>query len=443
MNSDLTLHYAQEGLKKVYKVKTRTDCRLCGSTNLSLMIDLGVMPLAGGFLLKSQVPKEQLWPLRVFYCADCSLVQVLDVIPPEKLFEQYFYLSSVTQTLSSHFVGLANVLCERFSLGPSSLVVDIGSNDGVLLRPLVKRGIRAVGVEPSKNVSSVARKAGLEVVNDYFREETAVTIRATHGPADVINASNVFAHIDNVHDVVLGILRLLKPAGTFVCEVHYVYDLLDLLQYDTIYHEHLCYYSVTALESFFDRYGMEIYAVERIPMHAGAIRIFVRRKASGNPRPEASVASLIAQEHRTGVKDGRTYARFRENTQRHRQEVADLLASLRERNKSIVGYGAPGRGTIFLNYCRIGPEILDYVVDASPLKQGKLVPGMHVPIYSPSRIMEHLPDYLLLIAWNYKKEIVSRESTYLARGGKFILPFPRPSIERETPSQCEESNPSR
>jgi SAM-dependent methyltransferase len=409
-------------------VAARTSCRACGGEHLVRVLDLGEMPLAGGFLIPAEFARERRYPLRVFVCEDCTLVQILDAIPPDTLFRDYRFLSSVTQTLSGHFLDYAAFLRRELLPPGRALVVEFGSNDGVLLGPLKALGVDVLGVDPAENIVALARQKGIETIGAYFTEEVARTIAARGRPADVITASNVFAHIDDLDDVMRGVTALLSDEGTFVVEVHYIVDLLVTVQFDTIYHEHLCYFSTTALSALLRRYGLEIVDVLRLPMHGGAIRVISRRAGRAVTRPSGRVAELAALESRLRLGRTDTYLRFGAAVAEVRDRLRELVVARRAAGRRLSGYGASGRGTILLNYCQIDNRLLDYIVDASPLRTGKWMPGVHVPIVAPSRLAEDPTDDCLMIAWNYRREILERERAYRARGGTFIVPLPVPEI---------------
>jgi len=386
---------------------------------------LGEMPLAGNFLSKNEIGKEKKYPLRVFFCKNCSLVQVLDIIPKEELFTKYFYLSSVTKTLSNHFKEYAKEMVNRFLIPGKSFVLEIGSNDGVLQEPLEKLDIKTLGIEPAVNISRFARKKGLEVINDYFSKKLAEKIKKERGQVDAIFANNVFAHMDSIRDVTKGIKLLLKKDGIFVFEVHYIVDLIEKLQYDTIYHEHMCYYSLTSLSKFFESFNMEIFDVKKIPIHAGSIRIYVKNKDQRLKNISKNVKKILKYEKDNGFDSLQRYLNFSIEVRNHRDKLKKTLTDLKKKNKKIVGYGAPGRGNILLNYCSLGPDILDYIIDESPIRKGMFIPGMHIPIISPEKFRKNNPDYALILAWSYKQEIFKKEKKFIENGGKFIIPLPK------------------
>ena len=407
---------------------TRSDCRICHSTNIEKYLDFGEMPLAGGFLTKEQLKEEQLFPLNVYYCKNCTASEVLDIVPREILFKQYFYMSSATKTLSEHFERFAKEIKEKYLKNRRGLVLEIGSNDGILLKPLMDLGVNALGVDPALNVVRIAEEKGCRVVKEFFTPEVAEKISKKEGQAEIITASNVFAHVDDMDELMKAIKIMLAEEGTFVIEVHYVLDLVKKMQYDTIYHEHFSYYTVKSLQRLFERYGMEIFKVERIPIHAGSIRVFSRNKRKRNKAIERQVKALLEEEKKAGLHSFNAYVEFAEKVKKQKNQLNSILSKLKKEGKKIVGYGAAGRGNTLLNYCKIGRETLDYVVDASPLRQNKFIPGMHIPIVAPEKMRESPPDYALLLAWSYFNEVMKKEQEFLKKGGKFVIPLPRPRI---------------
>lgn len=404
----------------------RDNCRVCKSKDVISFLDLGLVPSAGGFIKKEDIPKEKLYPLKVYFCRNCSLVQVMDIIPPEELFLDYRYLSSTTITLHKHFEELAKKLKDKYKLGKDALVLEIGTNDGVFLKPMADLGVRTLGFEPAKNISKIATAKGLRIVNDFFNEKNAKETLKKDGNADMIVANNVFAHIDDLDDVMKGIKTMLKDEGVFVFEVHYIVDLLEKVQYDTIYHEHLCYYSVHALQHLMNRWNMEIVDVERIPIHSGSIRVYTKNK--GKEKISKNVFDLIELENEKGIKDIKTYIDFSNKVEKKKGELVKLLKSLKKDGKIIVGYGAAGRATILLSYCKIGPDLLDYVVDESPERVGRVIPGVHILILRPDKISESKPDFIMILAWSYSEEIIDKQKEFIKKGGKVIIPLPEIKI---------------
>ena len=385
-------------------------------------LDLGYMPHAGDFLTAKEVGKEFYYPLRIYFCRDCSLVQNLDVISPMKLFKQYHYLSSIS--LTDHFQKYAMEIKRRF-LNKDSFVIEIGSNDGVLLSPLEKIGIKTIGVDPASNVAKIAKKRGVRTIVDFFGDKVAEKILKENGKADVIMANNVLAHIDNMDDVFRGIVKLLKPDGVLIFEVHYLPDLLNKMQYDFFYSEHLSYYSLAALVPFLSKFCLKIFDVKKVLTHSGSIRVYVEFKKSGKERISKNVEKLRKQELRLGTFSEKKLKLFVNNVYKHRKLMRSLLAKIKEDNKRIIGYGAAGRANTLLNFCEINTDTLDYIVDDSPERQGKYTPGTHIPIVSPDIFRKDSVNYVLLLAWNYKKQIIEKEAKFIKDGGKFIIPFPR------------------
>lgn len=405
----------------------RINCRGCLSLNIVKFLDLGKMPLAGGFLDKNQIPDEKRFDLSVYFCRNCSLVQIIDVVPPNILFEKYQYISSVIKSLSDYFKEYAAFLQTKQYLPSEGFLVEFGCNDGVLLECLSDSNIGILGVDPSKNVSEMGRQKGLPIITDYFTVPVAEMIKKKNGKADVVTGSNVFAHTDDIHEIVKAAKTLLKNDGVFIVEVHYIVDLLNDCQYDTIYHEHLLYYSVHALNYIMTHHNLKLINVVRTKMHGGAIRVIAARQNS-KWRPESSVEEILSLEKEKQITSEKTYINFGEHARAHAEKLKSLLLSLKKKGNTISGYGAPGRGTILLNYAKIGNDILGYIIDASPLRAHKYMPGVHTPIHSHDYFKKNPTDYSLMLAWNYKDYIFSQEKEYIANGGKFIIPFPYISI---------------
>jgi methylation protein EvaC len=400
---------------------TRTTCRLCNGSRLPLVLDLGELALAGAFLTPAEFDAEERYPLRVCFCEDCYLLQVIDVVPPETLFSKYFYHSSAIGTLRDHFASLAAEIAGRWVDGPDSLVVEIGSNDGVLLEPLTRKGVRALGVEPAANLAATARGKGLEVENRFFSSRTAADLKERYGPASVMLANNVFAHLDEMHDIVAGIADLLDDDGVFITENHYLGSVIDEWQYDMIYHEHMSYYSLLTLERFFAGFGLAVVDVKPIPIHAGSMRFYVRR--AGHPVSPA-VGELREAELRKAYDSVETFAAYADLVAERKQELVSLLRSLAAEGKSVAGYGASGRANTIIQYCGIDHGLMKYMIDDAPSKQGYYTPGSHFLIRSNEALETDRPDYLLLFAWAFADEIRRRNPEYLAAGGHMIVPLP-------------------
>jgi len=406
--------------------RTDAHCRSCGSTDLTVFLSLGNLPLSDGFLEARQlIDNEPRYPLDVAFCANCSLVQILETVPPEELFgSDYPYFSSFTDTLLKH--SEANVkerLAER-KLGADSLVVELASNDGYLLQYYKAAGVPVLGIDPAPGPVAAARDKGIETLQAFFGAELAKDLASKGRRADVIHANNVLAHVADTNGFVAGIATLLKDDGVAVIECPYVKDLIEHGEFDTIYHEHLCYFSVTALRALFSRHGLYVTRVTPLSIHGGSLRVFVEKEN----RPEQSVRDYIESEQRLGLDRIDYYADFSKRVDQIRTELNELLQGLKERKARIVGYGAAAKGTIMLNYVGIGQETLDFVVDRNTHKQGRYIPGVRLPIAAPERVLAEQPDYVLILPWNFKDEIMAQQAEYRRRGGKFIVPVPRPTI---------------
>lgn len=381
------------------------------------------MPLANALLTPEQLhDPEPTYPLELAFCSECTLVQITETVPPEKLFREYLYFSSFSDTLLRHAEDLVARLIETRCLNAGHLVVELASNDGYLLQYYQERGIAVLGVEPARNIAEVALKRGIPTVSEFFGEELAIALARQYDCADVIHANNVLAHVADLNGFVKGIAVLLKPKGIAVVEVPYVKDLIDHVEFDTIYHEHLCYFSLTALTALFERHGLMIEDVERVPIHGGSLRLFIGRSSS--QESAGVVAELLRQENDLGIDRLAFYADFAHRVQNLKASLRDLLLQLKREHKRVAAYGAAAKGTTLLNYFQIGTEMLDFVVDRSTYKQGRYTPGTHLPIFSPDKLMYEKPDYVLLLSWNFANEILEQQRPFRQQGGRFIIPIP-------------------
>jgi SAM-dependent methyltransferase len=406
--------------------RTGAKCRSCSSTELTIFLSLGNLPLSDGFLEPKQlIENEPRYPLDVAFCSTCSLVQILETVPPEELFgADYPYFSSFTDTLLRHSEANVSERVTERKLGNNSLVVELASNDGYLLQYYKARGVPVLGIDPAPGPVAAARAKGIDTLQAFFGLEFAQKLAAEGRRADVIHANNVLAHVADTNGFVGGIATLLKDDGVAVIECPYVKDLIDHGEFDTIYHEHLCYFSVTALRALFERHGLHLTRVVPLTIHGGSLRVFVEKQN----RPERSVQEYLESEHRLGMDRLDYYKDFSTRVTQIRTELNELLQGLKERKARIVGYGAAAKGTIMLNYVGIGQETLDFVVDRNTHKQGRYIPGVRLPIASPERVLAEQPDYVLILPWNFKDEIIAQQAEYRRRGGKFIVPVPRPTI---------------
>jgi SAM-dependent methyltransferase len=393
-----------------------------------MVLSLGRTPLANALLTAEQLDQpEERYPLDLAFCRECSLVQILETVPPETLFRDYFYFSSFSDTVLRHAEQIACRMIQVRKLGDESLVVEVASNDGYLLQYYRQRGIPVLGIEPAENV---ARKAesdrGIRTLCEFFSRELAQELRGRGERADVLHANNVLAHVADLNGVVAGMGQLLKDDGVAVIEVPYVKEMLDRCEFDTIYHEHLCYFSLTALDRLFSRHGLVIEGVERLPIHGGSLRIFAAPEGSAVRSP--AVTALLEEEAGWGVDQPESYLGFGRRVEKVKADLNQLLRSLVAQGKRLAAYGAAAKGATLLNYCGIGRDLLEFVVDRSTYKQGRYMPGVRLPICPPSKLLESMPDHALLLTWNFADEILEQQAEYQRRGGRFIIPIPEPHV---------------
>lgn len=396
--------------------KKRQSCAVCGSKELHTIMDYGKVPLAGYFPDSIETVNDHQYDMQLQFCSSCSLVQTDSVIDADTLFKDYRYMSSIG--LSGYFTGVAKLLVERYN---PHKVLEIGSNDGVLLLPL-SQFVDCVGVDPAHNVVAVAKERGCNVIEDYFNDQFVIK-HGFEGQFDIVVANNCFAHIDDIHAIVKGAKLALTPEhGRMVIEVHYIQDLIDKSQYETVYHEHLYYYSVNAMARLFEGYGMSIESVERIPIHGGSIRVVVKNVAN---QTSAGVLVFMQQEVALGLTSLQHFQQFGQQSVEHINGVKELVKRLKSKGARIVGYGASGRGNIFAKLCDFKPSQIDYIVDESPERIGRYTPSTGIPIVSKETLDNDQPDYVLIFAWNYSKMIINKLQ---GRGFKYIIAFPEPVV---------------
>lgn len=410
---------------QVFKLNS---CRICKNDNLQKVLSLGKTPPANSFLTKKKLKeKEDYFPLALNICPLCRQLQLSHVVHPDLLFRNYVYVSSTSPVFVKHFEDYAESVWKNLKLKKSDLIIDIGSNDGILLKPFKELGARVLGVDPAMKIANQATKQGIETLPEYFNENLADKILKKYGYAKVITANNVFAHIHNIDEVVQAVKKVLDDNGVFVTESPYLMVFLQNNLFDTIYHEHLSYYSVKPLTIFFKRHGMKVFDVEETKSHGGSIRIFAAREKSSY-KISKSVSGLMKKESNLGLDDLKTYQSFAQRVKKNKTELKKLLKKLKGNGKKIAGFGAPAKGNTLLNYFKIGTETLDYIVEDSIPKQGLFTPGMHIPVVSPSKILKNRPDYIFILAWNFATPIMLKLADYKKSGGRFIIPVPTPQI---------------
>jgi methylation protein EvaC len=402
------------------------QCAFCGAGDLVEVIDFGDVALAGGFLKEGAFATEPKFRLRVSFCPACYAVQVPDKVDPDILFTDYFYFSSAIKTLREHFIDYATEVVARFLDPHHSTVIEFGCNDGILLKPLADQGVATVvGVDPALNILKTIQDPRIHTVNGFFGELLADELAGRFGKADLVLANNVFAHIPDINGVTRAVEKILKDDGVFIFEVHYLGKIIQDLQYDMIYHEHLYYYSLLALENHFARHGMAIFDLKPIPIHGGSMRYYVCKKDSYHAKDvSVRVQNLRNEDRAHGYDRAETYRRFASDCAHRRAKLMDLLTRLRSKGRTIAGYGASGRANTIIQYCGIGRDHLEYMIDDAPAKHGYSTPGSHLLIRSNEVLRTNPPDYLLIFAWSFFSEIAAKSGDYIAQGGRLMVPLP-------------------
>ncbi len=400
------------------------QCRSCDSRNGTLLLDLGLQPLANNLLRPEDLGRpEPKFPLRLAVCQSCWLMQITDLVPPVDLFSEYLYFSSFSDALLRHSREAVECHIRNFGLNEQSHVVEIASNDGYLLQNFLNAKVPCLGIEPAANIAKVAREKGIETLVEFFGKKLATRLAADGRQADLVLGNNVFAHAPDTNDFGAGLQTLLKPSGRVVLEFPYGVEFIEHTEFDTIYHEHVFYFTLTALQPLFERHGLTIFRIERLPIHGGSLRLFAGHR--GAHAVEASVTGLLAEEKQKGVNSPSWYEGFAQQAQGIKRDLVELLARLKSEGRRVAAYGASAKGSTLLNFCGVGPDALEFVVDRSTYKQGRLTPGTHLPIVPPEELLKRQPDYTLLLTWNFADEILAQQAAYRDAGGQFIVPIPK------------------
>jgi len=405
------------------------NCRFCGTRVKHTFVDLGMSPLCQTHISAEQLNHvEPFYPLHAYVCHECFLVQLDEYVAPSDIFTDYAYFSSYSDSWVEHARRYAETMTQRLGLGVKSRVVELASNDGYLLQHFVRKGIPVLGVEPAANVAQVAQKKGIPTTVRFFGRDTAREIARETGQADLLLGNNVLAHVPKLNDFVAGMKILLKPQGVITMEFPHLYRLMERNQFDTIYHEHFSYFSFSTVEKVFAAHGLVLFDVEELDTHGGSLRIFARHAENGALPVSAQVGALKRREQNEGFTKLETYSAFAEQVKETKRAILEFLIGAKRSGKTVVGYGAPGKGNTLLNYCGIRQDFIDYTVDRSPYKQGKFTPGTRIPIYDPDRIRETQPEYLFILPWNLKDEIAAQMAYIRDWGGKFVVPIPSVAV---------------
>jgi hypothetical protein len=404
-------------------------CRFCNSTLEHTLVDLGMSPLCESFLSSEQLNRmEPFYPLHVYVCQTCYLAQLEEYVSPEEIFNEYAYFSSYADSWLQHAKNYANLMIERFDINKDSLVVELASNDGYLLQNFVQQGVPALGIEPAKNVAKVAIEKGIPTIVEFFGEKLAKDLVAQGKKADLLLGNNVLAQVPDLNDFVQGIKILLNTQGIVTIEFPHLVRLMEENQFDTIYHEHFSYFSFISAEKIFAAHGMTLFDVEELPTHGGSLRIYARHVEDQTKPISERVIELRSREEKLGLTSMDTYSAFSEQVKETKRKLLEFLIKVKREGKTVCGYGAPGKGNTLLNYCGIRTDFLDFTVDRNPYKHGKFLPGTHIPIFPTDKIREIRPDYLFILPWNFKEEIMEQQSYIREWGGQFIVPIPEVKV---------------
>jgi hypothetical protein len=420
--SEITVQEATAG-------EAAMSCRFCGTPVRHTLVDLGMSPLCESYVSPDNANKmEPFYPLHVFVCDRCFLAQLDEFVPCEEIFTEYAYFSSYAESWVEHARRYSEMMIERFGLGGDSLVCELASNDGYLLQHFVRRSVPCYGVEPARNVAKVAIDKGVPTITRFFGVETAKDLAAEGRRADVVLGNNVLAQVPDLNDFIAGIKILMKPGGVMTIEFPHLLRLIRENQFDTIYHEHYCYFSFLTAQTIFAHHGITLFDVEELPTHGGSLRIFGRHADDDSKPPTARVEAMMAMEREAGLDTMDAYRSFTEQVQETKRKILEFLIKARRDGRKVVGYGAPGKGNTLLNYCGVRSDFIEFTVDRNTYKQGKFLPGTRIPIGNPDLIREARPDYLFIRPWNFKDEIMQQMSFIREWGGKFVVPIPEITV---------------
>jgi SAM-dependent methyltransferase len=404
------------------------SCRFCDAPLSEVFCDLGMSPPCESFLDASQIHRmEPFYPLVAYVCGRCFLVQLEEMVDPAEIFRDYAYFSSYSSSWVEHALRYAEEMIEVHGLGETSLVVEVASNDGYLLQHFVQRGVPCYGVDPAENVALEAQEKGVETLTEFFTLEKARELAEQRGKADLIAGNNVFAQVHAINDFVAGFAALLAEEGTLTLEFPHLLRLMEQNQYDTIYHEHYSYFSLATTQRILAAHGLRVYRVDELPSHGGSLRVHACLEASAHPA-HASLEQVLESERAAGLDGLAAYHDFQERVHAQKRDLLEFLIGARRAGKRVVGYGAPGKGNTLLNYCGIRGDLLEFTVDRNPHKHGKFLPGTHIPIHAPEAIAQARPDYLLILPWNLKKEIMQQNAFIREWGGRFVVPIPKVEV---------------
>lgn len=402
----------------------RNTCRLCAGKDLVIALHLKPSPIADAYVSREQLDvRQDCFPLDLFLCLDCGHVQHLSVIDPDTLFRGYTYKTSISSGLVDHYDNLVSQLIRDYSLDATSFVLEIGSNDGTLLNFLRQNNIRVLGVDPARDITRFANESGAPTIPEFFTHDLAKSIKKEHGAVTVVIANNVFAHADDLSDIVKGIYTLLEDDAIFVFEVSYLLDIIDIFLFDTVYHEHVSYHSIVPLNAFFKRHGMQLFNIERIGSKGGSIRCYVQKVSSGKHKVNPIVQQMESVEHKRGLLDKDIFVNFGHAIEQRKQKLLDFITSEIKDNKKLTGYGASTTVTTLIYHFEL-MEYIDFLVDDNPVKQNTFSPGCHIPVVSADELYSRKPDYILILAWQYAGVIIKNNQEYLENGGKFLIPLP-------------------